>query len=115
MGYIRFLLAALVVASHCHASTWTIGSIGAVDAFFLISGFYMALTYSKNYDGANRAVSFFASRYLRLYPMYLTLVLLTALVWWIGRGSIAAAVLGIVGVIIALVAVIALGSLFGSF
>lgn len=88
MGYIRFLLAALVVTAHCNVSGWTIGATAAVQVFFLISGFYMAATYSKNYDGPNRAISFFASRYTRLYPMYLTLVLITGLVWYLGRNTL---------------------------
>ena len=82
MGYIRFLLAVIVVAAHCGVNNWSIGASAAVQAFFLISGFYMAATYSTNYNGHYRALTFYVSRYLRLYPLYLTLVLLTAAFWY---------------------------------
>jgi peptidoglycan/LPS O-acetylase OafA/YrhL len=78
MGYIRFLLAVIVIMAHANAAVVpTIDALGAVQVFFVISGFYMAATYERNYTGKNRAIRFWASRYMRLYPTYLILLLLT--------------------------------------
>jgi peptidoglycan/LPS O-acetylase OafA/YrhL len=71
-GYIRFLLAVIVVMSHSGASNYlpSPGGGGAVQAFFVISGFYMAATYTKNYAGT-LGIGFIASRFTRLYPSYI--------------------------------------------
>src|SRR3954451_5696140 len=87
MGYLRFLLACIVALGHTPGALSTLGTIGAlaaVEAFFFISGFYMAATFSTHYTGANRAVRFWLSRFTRLYPLYFTVILLTALVWQVG-------------------------------
>lgn len=75
MGLIRFLLAFSVVSSHSqfHPYFDFIGGELAVEAFFLISGFYITLSY-PNY-GNNWL--FWRSRYLRLYPTYLFVLILT--------------------------------------
>lgn len=82
MGWLRFLLAALVVAYHCHFHRvyQTIGALAAVEAFFFISGFYMAASYPR-YRGRASALLFWLSRYLRLLPFYLTVLALTWLCW----------------------------------
>ena len=45
LGYIRFLLAVIVVMAHANATVVpTIGALGAVQVFFVVSGFYMVFT-----------------------------------------------------------------------
>lgn len=77
MGYVRFLLAAIVAAYHTGFYTilQTVGALAAVEAFFLISGFYMAAAYVRYYRDS--PVAFWASRYSRLYPFYALALVLT--------------------------------------
>ncbi|MDN5006372.1 acyltransferase family protein [Bradyrhizobium sp. GCM10027634] len=88
MGWLRFLLAALVVAYHCqfHRVYQTIGAVAAVEAFFFVSGFYMAAAYPR-YQGRFSALLFWLSRYLRLLPFYLTVLGLTWLFWLSGLAT----------------------------
>jgi peptidoglycan/LPS O-acetylase OafA/YrhL len=88
MGWIRFLLAAIVVAHHCefYRLKNTIGGHAAVEAFFFISGFYMAAAYPR-YVGRFAPLRFWISRYLRLYPLYITLLLSTWLLWAAGGSN----------------------------
>lgn len=51
----------------------------AVQLFFVISGFYMALILSKKYQSATL---FYSNRFLRLYPTY-ALVLLGTMIWFL--------------------------------
>nr|QDP21119.1 acyltransferase [Bradyrhizobium cosmicum] len=85
MGWLRFLLASLVVAYHCqiHRLYQTIGGLAAVEAFFFVSGFYMAAAYPR-YRGRFPALMFWLSRYLRLLPFYATVLFLTWLCWYGG-------------------------------
>lgn len=77
MGYVRFLLAAIVAAYHTGFYTvlQTVGALAAVEAFFLISGFYMAAAYVRYYGDSPFA--FWLSRYSRLYPFYALALVLT--------------------------------------
>jgi peptidoglycan/LPS O-acetylase OafA/YrhL len=84
MGYVRFLLAALVVVEHAGAVGdlaffHNIGALASVEAFFLISGFYMAASYTRNYSGPTAFYDFMMSRFIRLYPLYITVLVLTFL------------------------------------
>ena len=65
MGFLRVLLAVGVVICHC-ALLLPVGGAAAVEAFYVISGFYMALAYPK-YASPGQ---FYASRLLRLFPAY---------------------------------------------
>lgn len=74
MGFLRLILALSVVGAHCYAAQ-PLGFAGgevAVQAFFIISGFYMAMVY-KTYP---TKAAFWKSRYLRLYPTYIVCALL---------------------------------------
>ena len=73
MGVLRTILALLVVGSHLHAFG---GAAFAVKSFFIISGFYMALVINTRY-WALPVSSFYASRLLRLLPLYWVIGLLT--------------------------------------
>jgi peptidoglycan/LPS O-acetylase OafA/YrhL len=73
LGIIRFLLALSVVSGHTNASHFLkfVGGEIAVELFFMISGFYMAMIIN-NYKSVR---GFYISRYLRLYPAYLFCIL----------------------------------------
>jgi peptidoglycan/LPS O-acetylase OafA/YrhL len=73
LGVLRTILALLVVGSHLHAFG---GAAFAVKSFFIISGFYMALVINTRY-WALPISSFYASRLLRLLPLYWVIGLLT--------------------------------------
>jgi peptidoglycan/LPS O-acetylase OafA/YrhL len=66
LGFLRTILALLVVGSHLHAFG---GAAFAVKSFFIISGFYMALVIDARYQ-ALPVSDFYASRLLRLLPLY---------------------------------------------
>ncbi|RWY50199.1 acyltransferase family protein [Mucilaginibacter gilvus] len=82
MGKIRTLLALSVVMFHC-GSIFGVTLIGGglpVQAFFIISGFYMSMVLNEKYIGANNSYKLFLSnRLLRLYPIYWVVLILTVL------------------------------------
>jgi peptidoglycan/LPS O-acetylase OafA/YrhL len=73
MGSLRLLLALCVVEAHVvkfePKSGWFLYGGTAVQAFFILSGFYMALVLNGHYRDRPK-LDFWASRYLRLYPAY---------------------------------------------
>jgi peptidoglycan/LPS O-acetylase OafA/YrhL len=82
MGLLRFLLAIAVVLAHsspiCGFSF--VGGSVAVEAFYIISGFYMTLVLNEKYIGANHSYKLFISnRLLRLYPIYWLVLFFTVL------------------------------------
>lgn len=81
MGLIRVLLALSVLFAHVGVfpptDTQFVGGVMAVQSFFMISGFYMALVLNQGY--ANRG-DFYFNRFLRLYPTY-WVVLAMSVVW----------------------------------
>lgn len=82
MGIIRTLMALAVLFTHSgplfglDALRLTGGKI-AVQTFYIISGFYMALVLHTKYDFRNSYFTFISNRYLRLLPAYMTVVVLT--------------------------------------
>lgn len=93
MGILRILLALSVVASHGSSILGTKLCPGplAVQIFFMISGFYMALVLGDRYPLNPRGLRlFYSNRALRLFPAFLTVTLgiwaLFILSWvWLGR------------------------------
>jgi peptidoglycan/LPS O-acetylase OafA/YrhL len=72
MGLMRVVLALCVVAAHA-GDFWPsalrgVGGDAAVETFFVISGFYMALVLKRTYAGRTRA--FLTNRSLRIFPEY---------------------------------------------
>jgi len=81
MGLLRLLLAVAVIIAHAGplAGIQSVGGDVAVEAFFMISGFYMALVLNGKYHKGSYTL-FISNRLLRLYPVYWVVVLLTMLV-----------------------------------
>src|SRR4051812_1810715 len=71
MGLLRFLLASSVVFSHLGtvAGLDLIGGWRAVQVFFMVSGFYMALVLDTKYRDLSYR-GFISSRALRIFPAY---------------------------------------------
>ena len=73
MGIIRILLALSVLAAHSEAifGTNLVGGKIAVQAFYIISGFYMSLILNEKYIGKNNSFRLFiTNRFIRLFPIY---------------------------------------------
>ena len=81
MGLFRLFLAISVLAGHLR---WGRGIFGfgflpgglAVQFFFIISGFYMALVLNEKYNYAGSYWAFVQQRFLRLYPLYFVVAFL---------------------------------------
>lgn len=92
MGHIRFLLAFAVLLGHSPTATFRFIHAGtAVQAFFIVSGFYMALVLAGKYDSVKL---FYSNRLLRLAPAYFAMMAL-ALVALLGFEMTATSTLGI--------------------
>ncbi len=75
MGMVRVALAMAVVLSHLPLAIYKLLSGGlAVQAFFIISGFYMALVLDGKYKDIGL---FYSNRLLRLFPTYFVMTALT--------------------------------------
>ncbi|MBP93032.1 MAG: hypothetical protein CMC55_02810 [Flavobacteriaceae bacterium] len=73
MGHIRTFLAIIVIISHTQAFFGFnfLGGQIAVQTFYIISGFYMALILNEKYIGVNNSYKLFiTNRLMRLYPVY---------------------------------------------
>jgi peptidoglycan/LPS O-acetylase OafA/YrhL len=81
MGLIRLLLALSVVIDHSTPifGLRMVGGAVAVKAFYIISGFYMSLILNEKYTGRNSYKLFITNRFLRLYPVYWAVLILTLL------------------------------------
>lgn len=79
MGTIRLLLAISVVIAHSSPifgqRLW--GGELAVELFFIISGFYMALILNEKYNTSDKTVVFYKNRFLKLFPIYWTILVLS--------------------------------------
>jgi peptidoglycan/LPS O-acetylase OafA/YrhL len=82
MGLVRLLLAISVIVAHTAsiAGVKMVGGVPAVQSFYMISGFYMALVLNEKY-GVGRASDavFFLNRCLRLFPVYFVVLALSFL------------------------------------
>lgn len=85
MGILRFILALSVVLTHSGPlfGFSIVGGKIAVQAFYMISGFYMSLVLTEKYVGINNSYKLFiTNRLLRLFPIYWTVLLLTAVYYF---------------------------------
>lgn len=78
MGLLRLLLAISVFVSHSKPLYGFpfVGGMMAVQAFYMISGFYMAMVLREKYARKNGYRVFIVNRFLRLYPTYAILSLI---------------------------------------
>jgi peptidoglycan/LPS O-acetylase OafA/YrhL len=86
MGMVRVALALAVVLSHLPLASYKFLSGGlAVQAFFIISGFYMALVLDGKYKDIGL---FYSNRLLRLFPTYFVITALTIGAIYFFNGSV---------------------------
>jgi len=78
MGMLRIYLALSVVVAHIvHGPVFGfVSGKHAVELFFMISGFYMALVMPKYLGLENGIRTFYTARYLRLFPAYIVVFLI---------------------------------------
>ena len=96
MGLLRFILAISVVIAHSSPflDFKFLGGKLAVQAFYIISGFYMTLVLNEKYIGNKKSYKLFISnRFLRLFPIYWATLLLT-IIFYVGIIGINAGVSG---------------------
>jgi peptidoglycan/LPS O-acetylase OafA/YrhL len=84
MGVFRIVLALSVLLGHTRGHGF-FGLSGvdreiAVQTFFLISGFYMALVLNEKYNRPGQYTMFLKQRFLRLYPTYIILLVAIVLI-----------------------------------
>lgn len=85
MGAVRLFLAISVALGHYGGGAIDLFPGGiAVEMFFMISGFYMSLILSGKYDTGSwqGVLTFYASRFFRLWPVFL-LTTLAVKAWWL--------------------------------
>ena len=85
MGLLRLFLALAVVIAHSEpifgwGFTRLTGGRLAVQMFYVISGFYMALVLHRRYTGPGHYRRFLSNRFLRLYPSYAVVAIFTLVV-----------------------------------
>lgn len=87
MGLIRVLLAMAVLFGHLPIlqNVHILGAALAVQAFFIVSGFYMALVLSGKYSG--QVGLFYSNRLLRLMPTYFVMCALYAVALFVFNAS----------------------------
>ncbi len=80
MGTLRLLLAFAVASEHSPFGPLPgfgfLAASTAVQVFFIISGFFITMVINEN-ESYKSVRAFYASRYLRLYPMYIVCALVT--------------------------------------
>ncbi len=86
MGILRTFLALAVVVFHSYTlfGYKLCGGQLAVEAFFIISGFYMALILNEKYQGPGYYKKFILGRLYRIYPVYWIVLILSILISMVG-------------------------------
>lgn len=93
MGILRLLFAIFVIFYHCgQFSSFTfMQGPEAVQSFYVISGFYMALILNEKYTTKNSYKLFISNRFLRLFPTYwivlLIIVIFSVITIILSKGS----------------------------
>lgn len=79
MGLLRLLLAVSVVVTHSGSifGLQFVGGATAVQAFFIISGFYMGLILNEKYTESSSYFLFISNRMLRIFPIFLICLLIS--------------------------------------
>lgn len=78
MGILRTILALAVVVYHSNKifGLRMCGGQVAVESFYMVSGFYMALILNEKYVGAGSYKKFILSRFYRIFPVYWIILIL---------------------------------------
>lgn len=86
MGILRTILALAVVVYHSYKlfGLRMCGGQVAVEAFYMISGFYMALILNEKYVGVGSYKKFILSRFYRIFPVYWIILIVALLLSLIG-------------------------------
>lgn len=88
MGVVRFSLAIVVLMDHAGFPMYTIRGLASVEAFFILSGTFMAAVWQTKYCRLGSSRPFYLNRIMRLWPTYLLLVALTCAAYvLLGRPS----------------------------
>lgn len=84
IGFLRVLLALSVVFDHSGPILFFgfIDSTIAVQSFFIVSGFYMVMILTEKYK---KYSAFILNRFLRIYPLYLSILIITVAVSFIAH------------------------------
>jgi peptidoglycan/LPS O-acetylase OafA/YrhL len=88
MGFLRLILALSVVIDHLSPifGNVLIGPRMAVQSFFIMSGFYMALVINEKYALLKHSYKLFiTNRFLRIYPIYWLVLVCTAIFFSSGQ------------------------------
>ncbi len=83
MGVFRLLLALSVMTSHMQRAIFGFHQLSgdiAVQCFYIISGFYMALILTEKYNRPSDYFIFIKQRFLRIYPTYGIIVALIMII-----------------------------------
>jgi peptidoglycan/LPS O-acetylase OafA/YrhL len=83
LGTIRFLLALSVVAAHVRDLPFGVelGSVKAVQAFYIISGFLIAMVWTRKYSRQpNGLFLFYSNRAARIYILYFVVLVISIVV-----------------------------------
>lgn len=88
LGLLRFLLAMAVVLNHAGGifKYQITGGVIAVQLFFMISGFYMALVLSEKYHPIKDKRDFWINRGARIYVTYFSVLVLVLIMEWLAYG-----------------------------
>jgi peptidoglycan/LPS O-acetylase OafA/YrhL len=93
VGFLRLILAISVIVAHSDSflGLTLVGGQHAVQIFFMISGFYMALILNTKYVGVGSYKLFLINRALKIYPMYIISILIVMLIsissFWIFKSN----------------------------
>jgi peptidoglycan/LPS O-acetylase OafA/YrhL len=89
MGILRTILALAVVVYHSFKifGLHMCGGQLAVESFYMISGFYMALILNEKYVGVGSYKKFILSRFYRIFPLYWVILSIAFIVSLIGYSA----------------------------
>ena len=80
MGLLRLALAFAVLLGHLPLAQYQfINAAFAVQGFYVVSGFYMALVLDGKYSNVGL---FYSNRLLRLFPTYFVMMAIAAIALW---------------------------------
>ncbi len=84
MGALRIILALSVALSHFGGlfGYSIAGGLISVQAFFIISGFYMATILTQKYDPRKDIGVFYTNRFLRIYSLYFLCLLISLPIYY---------------------------------